>query len=128
MRQSRRFALITLAFVLPCEKKNTSAGTEKKKNHDSRDVTGFYAYFSARKSGNFLHILGRFPYQITQKTWRKGKKSTGENSKKSSGGGAPKLQISVPCRGRTFPESFSLKNQGGFLLPKKQGTKKTHGF
>ena len=29
------------------------------------------------------------------------KTSTRENSKKSSGDGAPKLQISVPCRGRT---------------------------
>ena len=27
----------------------------------ARDVTGFYASFSARKSGNFLQILGPFP-------------------------------------------------------------------
>ena len=46
-------------------------GTEK--NMTARDVTGFHAFFSARKSGNFLHILGRFPYSIAQKTWRKRK-------------------------------------------------------
>ena len=35
-------------------------GTEKK-TLTARDVTGFYTFFSARKSGNFLHIFGRFP-------------------------------------------------------------------
>ena len=32
-----------------------------KKTMTARDVTGFYAFFSARESGNFLHILERFP-------------------------------------------------------------------
>ena len=36
----------------------------------ARDVTGFYAFFSARNSGNFLHILGRFPQSIIHKTWK----------------------------------------------------------
>ena len=49
------------------------------------DVTGFCAFFSARKSGNFLHILGRFPYRITQKTWRHRQKTHGRKFKKSSG-------------------------------------------
>ena len=40
----------------------------------ARDVTGFCALFSARKSGDFLHILGRFPNQIAQKTRRHRKK------------------------------------------------------
>ena len=31
-------------------------GTEKAMK--ATDMTGFYAFFSARKSGNFLHILG----------------------------------------------------------------------
>ena len=35
------------------------------------------------------------------------KKSPGENSKKFSGDDAPKLQISVPCRGRTRPEELT---------------------
>ena len=35
---------------------------KNKKNMTARDVTGFYAFFSARNSGNFLHILGQFPY------------------------------------------------------------------
>ena len=47
----------------------------------ARDKTGFYAIFSARKSGNFLHILGRFPYYMAQKTWRRRQRSTRENSK-----------------------------------------------
>ena len=28
------------------------------KTMTAKDVTGLYAFFSARKSGNFLHILG----------------------------------------------------------------------
>ena len=75
-----------------------------KKTVTATDVTGFYAFFSARKWGNFLHVFGPFPCWITQQTWRKGKTSSGESSKKSSGDGAPTLQISVPCRGRTCPE------------------------
>ena len=66
-----------------------------KKTITARDVTGFYAFFSAWKSGNFLRVLG--PFSLIDYT-EKGKRSTGEDSKKSSGDGAPKLQISVPCR------------------------------
>ena len=36
------------------------------------------------------------------------KKSTRDHSKKSSGDGAPKLQISVPCRGRKYLTYFDL--------------------
>ena len=36
------------------------------------------------------------------------KKSTGENSKKTNGDGAPLLQISVPCRGRTHSEKNAV--------------------
>ena len=42
----------------------------------------------------------------TNKTWRK--------YKKSSGDGAPKLQISVPCRGRTCPDYVP------FLFPDRE--------
>ena len=35
-------------------------GTEK--TMTARDVTGLYAFFSAWKSSNFLHILGPLPY------------------------------------------------------------------
>ena len=52
------------------------SGTEK--NRTATDMTGIYAFFSARKTGNFLHILGPFPYWITQQNLEK---STGENSK-----------------------------------------------
>ena len=38
-----------------------------KTNMTPRDVTGFYAFFSAQKSGNILHIVGRFPYKLHEK-------------------------------------------------------------
>ena len=41
--------------------------TQDRKTMTARDVTEFCALFSARKSGCFLHILGRFPYEIRQK-------------------------------------------------------------
>ena len=41
-------------------------------------------------------------YTVNQE--KREKKSTGEKSKESSGDGAPKLQISVPCRRRTCPD------------------------
>ena len=57
---------------------------------------------------------------------KRGKTSTGENSEKSSGDSAPKLQISVPCRGRTCPE---LRRQKLILseaqLARKYGTEIT---
>ena len=49
--------------------------------------------FSPQFWGDFLTKLHRKPGE-------KGKTSTGENSKKSSGDGAPKLQISVPSQPR----------------------------
>ena len=52
---------------------------DRKKNMTARDVTGFYAIFSAQKSGNFPHLLGRLPYQATQKACRERKNNTGEN-------------------------------------------------
>ena len=49
--------------------------------------------------------------KLHSKAGEKGKTFTGENSKKSSGDGAPKLQTSVPCRGRTCPEGcFSVEH------------------
>ena len=49
---------------------------------------------------------------LHSKPGEKGKHSTGEHNKKSSGDGAPKLQISVPCRGRTCAETLLFQ----FLL------------
>ena len=84
-------------------------------------------------------MLGRFLYEIARKTWRGREKSTRENSKESSGDGSPKLQISVPCRGRTRPENtwttFSRDCQEIFwwfcscvifLIHIKQQAPKTH--
>ena len=42
---------------------------------------------------------GCFLAKLRRKTGEEGQNSTGENSKRSSGENAPKLQISVACRG-----------------------------
>ena len=42
--------------------RNPQSAFRDPKTMTTRDVTGFYAFFFARKSGNFLRILGRFPY------------------------------------------------------------------
>ena len=55
-----------------------SKSLRDRKPMTARDVTGFYACVSARKSGNFLHILGQF-LNDTDSLERK-QKSTGENS------------------------------------------------
>ena len=65
----------------------------------ARDVTGFYAFFSARKSCNCLHILGRFSLLDCTVDLEK-KEIHWRNFKK--------IQISVPCRGRTCPEIGSM--------------------
>ena len=65
------------------------------------DATGFDAIFSTGFFRYFLQILGGSSCWIAHKNWRKNKKI---QWRASSGDGAPKLQISVPCRGRTRPE------------------------
>ena len=47
----------------------------------ARHVTGSYVFFSAWHIRQFSADLGQFPCSITQKTWREGAKSTGEDSK-----------------------------------------------
>ena len=75
-----------------------------KKPMTTTDVIGFYAFFlSARKSGNFLHILGANSLLSYTVNLEKKEKIHWRKFKKSSGDIAPKLQISVPCRGRTCP-------------------------
>ena len=52
-------------------------------------------------------IFSRFRGEyLTQKAWRKKRKSHWRIFKKSNGDGSLKLQISVPCRGRTRPDPF----------------------
>ena len=64
---------------LNCEVQAVSFGTEK--TMTARDATGFYAIFSAWKSGNFLHILGRVLTKLNRKPEDISKSSAGENSK-----------------------------------------------
>ena len=71
----------------------------------ARDVTGFYACLSARKSGNFVRILGENSYEFTQKTGEKGKIG-GENSKNSSGENSQNRRF-LSCRGGACPENMS---------------------
>ena len=61
----------------PHEFTDTKIGNEK--NMTATDVTGFCAFSSIWKSGNFLHILGRFPTNVHITPGEKGKQSTGEN-------------------------------------------------
>ena len=63
--------------------------------------------FSARESGKISPHFGAISSLNHKVNLEKSeKKSTGENSKRSSGDGAPKLQISVPFRGRTRPDQY----------------------
>ena len=62
-----------------------------------------------RKSSNFLYIWGDFLATWHSKPGEKGQKIHQRKFKKSSRDGAPRLQISVPCRGRTCPECVFFK-------------------
>ena len=53
--------------------------------------------------GIALHIVGLFPYKVTQRTWGKCKDMHWRKVKKSNGEGGAKLQISVGCRDQTSP-------------------------
>ena len=79
---------------------------QTEKTMTATDVTGFDAIFStgffatfSRFWGARLTKLHREPGEKAKIQWRA-----------SSGDGAPKLQISVPCRGRTCPDCFKPKN------------------
>ena len=71
----------------------------------ARDVTGFYALSLPGTRANFSTFWGEFPTKLHRKHGEKGEKSAGDNSNKSSGDGALKLQISVSCRGQMCPDN-----------------------
>ena len=77
----------------------TDSQHQGRKNHDSHRCDRIRRDFLHWIFRYFLQILGGSSYLIAHKNWRK--------SKKSSGDGAPKLQISVPCRGRTRPDRWA---------------------
>ena len=75
-------------------------------------------FFSTRELGNFLHILGRFLTNLHRKPGeRLAKHPLGKII--PSGDGAPNLQISVPCRGRTRPDMLSTiwNSRKQFICP-----------
>ena len=77
----------------------------------AREVTKFCAFFSARKSDNFLQILGWYPFLFTQKTWKKGKKHSLEKFIKKK-----KIQwrnFPVPCCGERALILKKVQNQKG---------------
>ena len=74
------------------------------KSHDSQRRDRILRYFSAQNTRNFLHLLGRFPYQNCTENLEKKDKNPLERTQTSSGETSAILQISVPCRGRTCPE------------------------
>ena len=77
-------------------------GTEK--NHDSHRLDRILRFFLRPEIGQFSPHLDSASLLSYSVNLEKREKSTGENSKQCSGEGAPKLQISVPCRSRTCPE------------------------
>ena len=64
------------------------------------EVTGFDAIFSTGFFATFSRFWGARLTNYTENLEKKQKIQW----RASSGDGAPKLQISVPCRGRTCPE------------------------
>ena len=87
-------------------------GTEKK--HASHRRDRILRFFLRPEIGQFSppEAISLPNYTVNLE---KREKITGENSnKKSSGDGAAKLQISVPCRGRTCPEIRKHPLKGGF--------------
>ena len=85
-------------------------GTEKK-SHDNQKRDRILRLFLRPDIGQSSpHFGAIFLLNYTKNLEKEKKKSTGENShKKNSGDSAPKLQISVPCRGRTRPDEFTQK-------------------
>ena len=71
----------------------------------ARDVTGFCFFSPPRNRATFSSHFRAISLLHYTKNLEKKEKIPGENSpQKSNGDGAPKLQISVPCRGRARPE------------------------
>ena len=86
--------------------KDYGRSNRNQKTMTARDVTGFCAFFSARKSGKFSPHFGSISWSNYTVNLEKKEISTGENIFKNPVETAPpKLQISVPCRGRTGPEA-----------------------
>ena len=75
-----------------------------RKNRDNQRRDRIPLFFPP-EIGQISPHFGAIPFSNYAENWRKTKKkNTGKNSKKSSGDNTPKLQISVPCRGRTCPD------------------------
>ena len=74
------------------------------KTMTATDATGFDAIFSTGFFAPFSRFWGARLTKLHINTGEKAKKSSGEPPVET---GAPKLQISVPCRGRTCPEKKS---------------------
>ena len=62
------------------------------------------AFVSAQNFRQFLQLVGPFLAELHRNLEKEEKEKTGENLKKSNGEGGPKLQISIPCHGRTCPD------------------------
>ena len=80
----------------------------------TRDVTGFCACSSPGNRAIFSIFCGYFLTKKNAENLEKKEKNPLEKTqKKTSGDGAPKLQLSVPCRGRTCPEKIRRLLGGG---------------
>ena len=76
-------------------------------NHDSQRRDKDLRIFLHTQINHFPTFGGDFPTKQDRKPGEK-KKVHLRHFKQSSGDGAPKLQISVPCRGRTCPDVLAL--------------------
>ena len=74
------------------------------KTMPATDVTGFDVIFSTGFFASFSRFRGLVLLNCTYKLEKKQKIQW--RARPSNGDGAPKLQISVPCRGRTCPEQM----------------------
>ena len=79
------------------------------------DVTGFDAIFSTGFFATFSRFWGA---RLTKLHINTGEKARKIQWRASSGDGAPKLQISVPCRGRTCPDVLN-RSDNSFGRPLK---------
>ena len=73
-------------------------------NHDSHRRDRILRFFLRPEIGQFFPHFGAISLLNYTVNLEKRENNPLENAKKSSGDGAPKSQISVPCRGWTCPD------------------------
>ena len=91
-------------FLLFCLFKGSRS--QDRKSHDTHRRDRILCFFLRPEIGQISPHLGAISLQNYTENLEKEEKSL-EKKNPLSGEGAPKLQISVPCYGRTLPEGLS---------------------